>query len=130
MHVEVIKKIKQLRIAKGLTPLQMSEKLNIDMSAYTRLEAGKTLTWAKYLEDLLQIFETTPDVFFEDIGKNIKITNSSGSYGGNVHVENLFADNKEKMEKIEFLYLERLKDKDLMIKELQNIIKNLNSLRD
>lgn len=102
----------------------MSERLSIDNSAYTRLESGKTLTWAKYLEDLLCIFEVTPESFFEGMGKNVKITNNEGSYGGNLHVENLNAENKEKDKKIEQLYLERLKDKDMLIIELQKLLRN------
>ena len=55
MHTEVIRKIKKLRIEKGLSQIDMAEKLHIDKSAYTRLESGKTFSWAKYLEDLLNM---------------------------------------------------------------------------
>jgi transcriptional regulator with XRE-family HTH domain len=125
MHLEIINRIKKLRVAKGFTTQQMSERLNIDISAYTRLESGKTLTWAKYLEDLLDIFNVTPESFFEGMGKNVKITDNEGSYGGNLHVENLNAENREKDKKIELLYEQRLKDKDVLISELQKIIATL-----
>ncbi|MBY0244567.1 MAG: helix-turn-helix domain-containing protein [Sphingobacteriaceae bacterium] len=128
MHTEVVKKIKRIRIEKGISPLQMSEKLNIDPSAYTRLEAGKTLTWAKYLEEILNVFELSPELFFKDIGSSIKITNREGSYGGvNMHVENLYADNKEKMQRIEELYQQRLQDKDLLILQLQKMVDKFTS---
>ena len=118
MHTEIIKKIRKLRIEKGFSPVQMAEKLNIDISAYTRLESGRTLTWAKYLEDLLVILDISPEDFFRGIGTKINITNKKGSFGGNAHVENLYADNKEKTEKIESLYEDRLKDKDVIIQQL------------
>jgi transcriptional regulator with XRE-family HTH domain len=122
MHTEVIRKIKKLRIEKGLSQIDMAEKLHIDKSAYTRLESGKTFSWAKYLEDLLNIFDITPEDFFSGIGKNIKITNKEGSYGGNVHVENLYADNQERIKKIEFLYEQRLLDKENIIQELKDVV--------
>jgi transcriptional regulator with XRE-family HTH domain len=125
MHSEVIRKIKKLRIEKGFSQIDMAEKLHIDKSAYTRLESGKTFSWAKYLEDLLNIFEITPEDFFSGIGKNIKITNKEGSYGGNVHVENLYADNQERIKKIEVLYEQRLADKENIIQELKNIVELL-----
>ncbi len=123
MHTEIIKKIRKLRVEKGITPIQMADKLNIDISAYNRLESGKTLTWAKYLEDLLIIFDISPEDFFRGIGTKINITNQKGSFGGNAHVENLYADNKEKTEKIESLYKERLKDKDVIIQQLLERLK-------
>ncbi|TRX04175.1 hypothetical protein [Flavobacterium gawalongense] len=44
---------------------------------------------------------------------------------GDQEVENIYQDNKEKSEKIELLYEERLKDKDNMITQLQNIINTI-----
>ena len=97
MNDQVVTKIRKIRKEKGITQLQMAEKLNIDASAYARLETGVTLTWAKYLDDILSIFELTPEKFFEGIGSNIIITNQQGSYsyGGNSNVEHLHAESKE-----------------------------------
>jgi transcriptional regulator with XRE-family HTH domain len=72
----------------------MAERLNIDTSAYARLETGATFTWAKYLEDILSVFELPPEKFFDGIGSNIVINNQHGSYGS-VNVEHLYAENKE-----------------------------------
>lgn len=55
----------------------MAEKLNIDKSAYARLESGKTFRWAQYFEYILSIFELTPEKFFEGIGSNIIMTNQN-----------------------------------------------------
>ncbi len=125
MHQEIIDKIKKLRKKKGLDYLDMSEKLNISKDSYTRLESGKTLTWAKYIEDILKILEVTTEDFFNGIGSQFKITNKKGSFGGNIHVENLFAENKDKSEKIELLYQERLKDSEILNCELKKVNEQL-----
>ena len=38
MHEEIVKKIKSLRIENGFTKQEMAEKLNIELTAYNRLE--------------------------------------------------------------------------------------------
>ena len=98
MNREVVEKIKRLRISKGLNHLDMADKLNITRSAYQRLESGETYSWAKYLDELMTILETTPNEFFADIGKKtINQTNNSGSIG---YVEILHQENKEVYEKL------------------------------
>jgi len=52
------------------------------------------------LEELLTIFNLSPDKFFEDIGNNIVINNTNCPYGGNANVENLYAENREIYEKL------------------------------
>lgn len=126
MHNEIVKKIKHLRIEKGFSKPDMAEKLHIDLSAYSRLESGKTHSWAKHLDELFEILDIAPEEFFKGIGTNIKIKNKEGSYGSNnLHIENLFAENKEKTEKMELLYQTQLKDKDLMIEQLMKVIEKL-----
>lgn len=72
--------------------------MHITRSAYQRLESGETYSWAKYLEELMTILETTPNEFFADIGKKtINQTNNSGSIG---YVEILHQENKEVYEKL------------------------------
>lgn len=98
MNREVVEKIKRLRVAKGLNHLDMADKLHITRSAYQRLESGETYSWAKYLEELMTILETTPNDFFADIGKKtINQTNNSGSIG---YVEILHQENKEITDKL------------------------------
>ena len=98
MNREVVEKIKRLRVAKGLNHLDMADKLHITRSAYQRLESGETYSWAKYLDELMTILETTPNEFFADIGKKtINQTTNSGSIG---YVEILHQENKEVYEKL------------------------------
>jgi transcriptional regulator with XRE-family HTH domain len=127
MNTEVLKKIKKLRRERFISTIDMAEKLNIDVTAYTRLESGNTLTWAKYLEDILVIFEIEPADFFKGIESKVNIKNKTGSYGGNLHVENLYAKDKSQENKIFELYAERLNEKDKLIEKLYNIIDKLNS---
>jgi transcriptional regulator with XRE-family HTH domain len=67
MHSEIVKKIRKLRIEKGISKEEMATHLCIDLSAYTRLESGKATTWGKYFEKIITIFEITPSNFFEGI---------------------------------------------------------------
>ena len=98
MNREVVEKIKRLRVAKGLNHLDMADKLHITRSAYQRLESGETYSWAKYLDELMTILETTPNEFFADIGKKtINQTNNSGSIG---YVVILHVELKETYEKL------------------------------
>jgi transcriptional regulator with XRE-family HTH domain len=99
MNHEIVEKIKRLRVAKGLNHLDMADKLHITRSAYQRLESGETYSWAKYLDEIMSILETTPNDFFSDIGKRrYNQTNNTGGVG--YIVETLIQDNKEVYEKL------------------------------
>ena len=130
MHQEVIKKIRKLRREKGIEPQDMADKLNISISTYKRLESVNTITWAKYLQEILMALETTVEDFFDGIGNNIVVNNKKGSFGGNIHVENLFAENKDKTKKIEQLYEERLKDSEKLNIEKDRLIVELKAILD
>lgn len=98
MNHEITEKIKKLRISKGFNHTDMADKLHITRSAYQRLESGETYSWAKYLDELLDIFDTTPKDFFTDIGKRvIHQTVNDNAIG---YVETLHQENKEVYEKL------------------------------
>ncbi|MDR0830323.1 MAG: helix-turn-helix transcriptional regulator [Prevotellaceae bacterium] len=99
LQTQVVAKIKRLRHEKGISQVQMADFLNVDKSVYARLELGQIDNWAKYLENILNIFEISPDKFFEDIGSNIVINNNN-SHGGNGNVVHLYAENREIYEKL------------------------------
>lgn len=77
----------------------MADKLHITRSAYQRLESGETYSWAKYLDSLMTVFETTPNEFFSDIGKKI-VTQTNNDTANGYIVENLYQENKETYEKL------------------------------
>jgi transcriptional regulator with XRE-family HTH domain len=129
MHRIIVKKIEMLRREKGLTSKDMADKLNIDHSAYTRLESAKTLTWAKYIEEILPILDISMEDFFGGLGENTNVFNEKGSIlGYNGKVEHLYAENKEKQEKIDKLNEARLADKDLIIKDKETLIQELKDI--
>lgn len=118
MQTQIIKKIKKIRIEMGFSPQIMAEKLNIDLSAYTRLESGRTFTWGKYLEDILIIFNISPEIFFKEI--NIKkVVSSNRKSTEDINFESLYFESKEQIKKVESLYEGRLKDKDQIIEHLK-----------
>lgn len=67
MHQEIVKKIRKLRIEKGLSKQDMAEKLSIELTAYNRLESGRANTWGKYFREICLLFEINPSEFFIDI---------------------------------------------------------------
>ena len=101
MQAQIVQRIKKLRKEKGFTQLQMADLLHIDQSAYARLEQGGTNTWAKYFEDFLNIFEITPEKFFEGIETKVVINNHNDcTYSGNSNVEHQYPANQELYEKL------------------------------
>jgi len=67
MHQEIVNKLRKLRIGKGLSKQDMAEKLNVELTAYNRLESGKANTWGKYFLEICIIYEINPSEFFNDI---------------------------------------------------------------
>ena len=67
MDQEIVNKLRKLRIEKGFSKQDMAEKLNIELSAYIRLESGRVNTWGKYFREICLIFKINPSAFFDDI---------------------------------------------------------------
>ncbi|MDR0829666.1 MAG: helix-turn-helix transcriptional regulator [Prevotellaceae bacterium] len=122
MQTQIVAKIKKLRKEKGLTQPQMAEKLNIDNSTYARLEQGETSNWYKYFENMLTIFQITPEKFFEGIDTKVVINNHNDcTYSGNENVEHQ-STNQELYEKLAEQYEQRIKDKDREINFLRSLL--------
>jgi transcriptional regulator with XRE-family HTH domain len=101
LQSQIVRKVRHLRKERGFSQPQMAELLHIDKSVYARLESGETYSWAKHLEELLNIFNISPEKFFEDVGSDVIINNNNGSFGGNnVNVQNLHQENREIYEKL------------------------------
>jgi len=97
----------------------MADKLNITRSAYQKIETGESYAWAKYMNELLGILDTTPKDFFSDIdGQVVNQNNYDGSVGIGIGViENLYQENKEVYEKL-------IAAKDEKIEFLKNLLSN------
>ena len=71
MEKEILAKLKKLREERGVRPTELAVYLDIDESAYNRMENGVNNTWGKYLLPLLDFYKIPPSDFFKDIeGKN------------------------------------------------------------
>ena len=71
MEKEILAKLKKLREERGVRPTELAVYLDIDESAYNRMENCVNNTWGKYLLPLLDFYKIPPSDFFKDIeGKN------------------------------------------------------------
>ena len=99
MNHEIVAKIKKMRISKGFSQSEMADRLNITRTTYQKLETGESYAWAKYLDELMGVLETTPKDFFSDIGRRvINQNNHEGSIG--YVVEILHQENREIYDKL------------------------------
>ena len=115
MNKKITDKIKKLRVAKGINQSEMAYKLNITRSAYQKIETSESYAWAKYLNELMEVLDTTPKDFFSDIDSKIVNQNNYDSSIG--IVEHLHQENKEVYEKL-------LQSKDEQIAFLKSLLEN------
>ena len=112
-NYEIVAKIKKLRTLKGLSQSDMANRLHITRTTYQKLEAGENYAWAKYLDELMVVLETTHKDFFSDIGRHvINQNNYEGSIG---YVETLYQENKA-------IYDKLLQSKDEQIALLKSLL--------
>ncbi len=123
----IVEKIKDIRKRKGFSHEYMAHQLEMSQPAYSKIEKNETVLSVDRLFKIAEILET-PVVDILDINPNTMYNqnnNDKGTFIGHQQVEHLYQENKEKSEKIEQLYESRLKDKDVMIAQLQKIIDKL-----
>ncbi|SDL89260.1 helix-turn-helix domain-containing protein [Chryseobacterium taihuense] len=122
----IIEKIKEYRKKKGFSHENMAEELHISQAAYSKIEKNETKLTVDRLYQIAEILEA-PVYELLDVNPN-NIYNQQNFYDASVgyqDIQNLYQENKDKTDKIESLYEERLKDKDKMIEQLQDIISTL-----
>jgi transcriptional regulator with XRE-family HTH domain len=102
LQFQIARRIKKLRREKGFSQPQMAELLHIDKSAYARLESGKTYSWAKHLEELLNIFQITLEKFFKDVESNTVTNNTTfpNDEKNEFNIQNLYQESHEAFEKL------------------------------
>ncbi len=123
---EVSKKIKDFRKKKGFSYENMAQELNMSTAAYRKIEMNITKLTVERLFNIAEILETTIGELLDIQPKNqLHQVNQDNATGYLQQIENFHQENKEKFEKIEALYEARLKDKDLIIAQLQEIIAQL-----
>lgn len=122
----VIEKIKEYRKKKGFSHENMADELQISQVAYSKIEKNETKLTVDRLYQISKILETPIYEFLDVIPNNIY--NQQYFYDtsiGHQEIQNLYQESKEKTQKIETLYEERLNDKDKLISQLQDLIKSL-----
>lgn len=123
---EIIEKIKEYRKKKGFPHENMAEELHISQAAYSKIEKNEAKLTADRLFQISNILETPVYELLDGIPNNVY--NQQYFYDtsvGHQEIQNLYQENKEKTEKIEALFEERLKDKDKIIQQLQAVINTL-----
>ncbi len=121
----VVNKIKEYRKKKGYSHVNMAFELGMSQVAYSKIEKNETKLSVERLFKIAEILETPVENFLDINPNNIfnqTLNDNSILYQD---FENLNQENKEKSKKIEQLYELRLKDKDVMIAQLQKIIDKL-----
>lgn len=122
----IIEKIKEYRKKKGFSHENMADELHISQAAYSKIEKNETKLTVDRLYQIAEILEAPVYELLDTTPNNIY--NQQNFYDASVgyqDIQNLYQENKDKTEKIETLYEERLKDKDKMIQQLQDIIKTM-----
>jgi transcriptional regulator with XRE-family HTH domain len=123
---EVLLKIKEYRKKKGFSYENMAHELNTSAAAYRKIELNQTKLTVERLQQIAQILEAKiEDLLDLKANSEFNQTNNENATGYQQQIENYFQENKEKSEKIEQLYESRLKDKDVLIAQLQKIIDKL-----
>ncbi len=121
----IVNKIREFRKKKGYSHETMAHELNMSQPAYSKIEKNETKLSVERLFEIANILETPVEKFLEINPNNVYNQDIKENGVGYQDIENFYADNKEKSEKIELLYESRLKDKDAMIVQLQKIIEKL-----
>lgn len=105
----------------------MAHELDMSQVAYSEIEKSETKLSVERLYRIAEILETPVEVFLEINANNIynQNNNESGRFIGHQEVQNLYQENKDKSEKIELLFVQRLKDKDDLIFQLKKMLEKL-----
>lgn len=103
----------------------MAFELGVSNAAYSKIEKNVTKLSVERLFKIAEILETPVENFLDINPNNIYHQDLKDNAVDHKVVQNLYQNNKEKTEKIEFLYESRFKDNDLMIAQLQKIIDKL-----
>ena len=120
---DVLSRIKEYRKKKGYSYETMAHELDTSAAAYRKIELNQTKLTVERLLQIAQILEAkVVDILGINPNSQLNQTNNENATGYQQQIENYFQESKERSEKIEQLYENRLKDKDLMIDQLQKIL--------
>ncbi len=107
-----MKRVKSLRKERRLSQARVADHLNISQSAYARLEGGITEAWTPHLIPLSELLEVRIEELVSDDFQNYS-----------TQIENIKAEFQTEKEALIESYENKLKEKDLIIRTLKEIIK-------
>lgn len=117
MNTTIANKLKRLRKQHGFSQEQVADHLHITQSTYGRMENGETNSWVSYIESICKLYNIElKDLLqpYNVVINNIKDTKGAIFNNGTINFLS---------EKLVELYENRLKEKDALINELKNRIK-------
>jgi putative transcriptional regulator len=93
MAVDIRKRIRDLRKAKGMSAKEVSERMGISRPFYTQLEGGTRRLSVRYLEGIAKALSTTPSELYSDDGPPMPNQPRSGArrYRRQINVPELSA---------------------------------------
>ena len=104
-----------MRKQKGWSQEEVADHLNISPSAYSRMEAGESCSWANKLEDICQLY----DIEIEELFTNTKTIINNNQQGGIGYAETINQLSDKLYEQMEA----RLREKDEIIAALREQLK-------
>ncbi|WP_428223956.1 helix-turn-helix domain-containing protein [Flavobacterium sp.] len=127
MEIEdILSKIKENRKKKGFSYETMALEMNTSTAAYRKIEMNQTKLTVERLFQISEILEIPLANLLDINNKNIlHQINRETSTGYLQQIENFHQENIDKSQKIENLYEARLRDKDILIENLQKTIESL-----
>lgn len=123
---KVLQRIEQVRKSKDYSHEYMAHCLDISQAAYSKIERNQTKLSVERMFKIADILELKLEDLLEIEAKNqFNQTNKENVTAYLQQTANFYQENKEQLQKIIDLYEERIKDKEQLIGELQDSLKQL-----
>ena len=122
---KVLGKIIEFRNKLGYLHETMAHELGMSQPAYSKIEKNETKLSVERLFKISDILKTPVEKFLEINPNNVYNQDLKDNAVGHQEVQNLYQENKDKSEKIELLFEQRLKDKDDLIFQLKKMLEKL-----
>ncbi len=127
---DILKRIKENRKKKGFTYDNMANELNTSPAAYRKIELNQTKLTVERLYQIANIIETKVEDLLDIKADKFYKQDIKENGIGCQDIEHFYSDNKEKSDKIESLYLERIEDKNKIIEDKDTLIAKLYEIID
>lgn len=119
---QILSKIKEYRNKKGFSYENMAHEMNTSAAAYRKIEMNQTKLSVERLYQIANILEAKVEDILEIKADKYYKQDIKDNGVGHQEIQNMYQENKEQNEKIISLYEERLKDKNDLILQLQNML--------